>query len=203
MSSPTWTPTSPPHNDSTRAGFHVPYVLGEGKYGKGLFATQRIPKGTLMWKYRAGALEDPSINVVGYTTEAQVRARLESLPTIEKKRFFVEHIFSFAGVMNEIVDDGAFWNHSEDPNTGLPPEGEEYCIQSTYAVKDIEAGQEFLDDYGLYDHPEWYHALLKEYGAPDTAEYVTYKELPKHFADAVATAAKADSGSSAAAAKPE
>ncbi len=187
-----WSPTPPPHNSSTRCGFHVPYEVRDGAYGKGLYALARIPAGTLMWKYSGGAPGAAGVNVYQFRTEAEARARLAGMSSDAERRWFVEHVYTFDGVMNEIVDDGALWNHSEAPNTGLPPPGDEFCFQSTYSVRDIEVGEEFLDDYGTYEHADWYRAMLKEHGAPDTAEYVTYKPLitrESHAAAGAATAA--------------
>ena len=39
------------HPDS---GFRVAYEVRECEYGVGLFATERIPEGTMLWEYMAG-----------------------------------------------------------------------------------------------------------------------------------------------------
>lgn len=83
----------------------------------------------------------------------------------------------YTGRLNEIIDDGKLWNHSETPNTGLPPgDGPEYDAESTYSVRDIKAGEEFLDDYGLYNYPDWYRTLCAEYSVDRS--FVTVKETP-------------------------
>lgn len=53
----------------------------------------------------------------------------------------------------QILDDAKMWNHSETPNTGLPPAGDAlgYCFESSYAIRDIKSGEELLDDYGIYE----------------------------------------------------
>ena len=68
------------------------------------------------------------------------------------------------------------WNHSESPCTGLPPAGEGYCFESSYAIRDIKAGEELLDDYGLYSYPPWYNALCAEFGCP--RDFVVVKPTP-------------------------
>jgi hypothetical protein len=138
-----WAPTATPHDASTRAGFHVGYAIKDGEFGQGLYATHFIPAGTLMWKYQSGARGAANVNVWSYTTEEEARARLAEA-TPEQAAYIMDHVYMFDGRLNEITDDGKLWNHSETPNTGLPPKGEQYCFESTYSIKDIQAGEEFL-----------------------------------------------------------
>lgn len=159
---PTWIPTPTPHNRSTPSGFHVGYEIKDSSVaiGKGLFATHFVPKGmlisasicpnlncyhigTLLWKYQSGARNEFNVNVWSYSNEDEVRARLAEVSP-EDAAYIMDHVYMFDGRLNEICDDGKMWNHSEEPNTGLPPPGEEYCWESTYAIRDIEAGEEFL-----------------------------------------------------------
>ena len=44
--------------------------------------------------------------------------------------------------MNEIQDDGKRWNHSEEPNTSGENVGEGMDPESSYAKRDIKAGEE-------------------------------------------------------------
>jgi len=122
----------------------------ESQFGKGLFATAFIPKGTLIWKYVSGPQGTPGANVYSYKTEEEARARLAQLSP-EAAAFWMDHVYQFDGKLNEIIDDGGLWNHSETPNTGLPPAGEEYDYESSYSIRDIQAGEELLDDYGIYE----------------------------------------------------
>ena len=46
------------------------------------------------------------------------------------------------GKVNEIQDDGKRWNHSEDPNTSGENLGEGMDPESSYAKRDIKAGEE-------------------------------------------------------------
>lgn len=47
-----------------------------------------------------------------------MRTHLATLASDEQRLFFVEHAYAFDGVVNDIRDDGLYWNHSESPNTG-------------------------------------------------------------------------------------
>jgi hypothetical protein len=33
-------------------------------------------------------------------------------------------------------------------------------LESTYATRDIDIGEELFDDYGYYDYPEWFVELV-------------------------------------------
>jgi len=140
-----WTPTPLPHNRDTPCGFHVGYEIKDSAVaiGKGLFAKHFVPKGTLLWKYQSGARGEANTNVWMYQSEEEARGRLGEVSKAEAE-YIMDHVYMFEGRLNEILDDGKMWNHSETPNTGLPPAGEGYCWESTYSVRDIQAGEEFL-----------------------------------------------------------
>ena len=148
-----WAPTPTPHDAATKAGFHVGYAIKDGEFGQGLYATHFIPAGTLMWKYQSGARGAPNVNVWSYASEAECRARLAEVSP-EQAAYIMDHVYMFDGRLNEITDDGKLWNHSEAPNTGLPPKGAEYCFESTYSIKDIHPGEQFLVRAGLCG-PAW------------------------------------------------
>ena len=152
MASSGWTPTPPPHTGrSVAAGFHIPYEVQDTAYGKGLFALVDIPAGTLLWKCTTGPKGTPGVNVYSFSNEEQARARLAEL-TREEAAYWMDHVYMFDGKLNEIIDDGKLWNHSETPCTGLPPRGDEFDWESSYSIRDIKAGEELLDDYGRDRH---------------------------------------------------
>lgn len=162
-----WAPTLLPHDDqSVDAGFHVHYEKKACAFGEGLFAKHFIPKGTLLWKCKAGPPGTPGVNVFSFEpTEEAARARLKELPE-EQRAYWVDHIYICEGSTYEIQDDGKLWNHDgEAPCSGtiLPTADAAYCPASSYAMRDIEEGEQLLDDYGLYEYPAWYRKLLDEY----------------------------------------
>lgn len=142
--------------DPTKPGFHVKYEIKKSTEGRGngLFATQFIPKDALIWKFVAG------VNVKKYT-EDEVLENLRALDDPAKEAFFLSHIYLYGGYANEILDDGCMWNHSDDPNTCS---GYLDDWDSTYAARDIEPGEELLDDYGTYDYPQWFLDLCTKCG---------------------------------------
>ena len=44
---------------------------------------------------------------------------------------------------------------------------------STYASRDIQCGEELLDDYGAYEYPQWFLDLCAKYDVPQ--DYFTVK----------------------------
>eukprot|EP00729_Bicosta_minor_P007742 gene7742-22332_t len=126
--------------------FEVPYVIKESAIGGiGIFATEFIPKGALLWRYAPGE------TVKLYETEAKLRARVAEIKDPKEVKEFLEHVYTFDGTVIEIVGDGKMWNHSKvNANTGSSPfTGEE---DSSYAIKDIQPGEEFLvaHEYGAF-----------------------------------------------------
>ena len=144
--------------EATKPGFHVAYEVRPSPLGgHGLFAAQHVPQHALIWKYAPGR------NVVEFRGEEAVRAHMALLPTSEARRDWLAHVYACDGAVVEILDDGRWWNHSEAPNTGSGVGGD---WDSTYALRDIQAGEELLDDYGTYEYPDWLLALYQVHGVP-------------------------------------
>eukprot|EP00967_Tisochrysis_lutea_P018941 scaffold21488_cov38-Tisochrysis_lutea.AAC.1 len=140
-------------------GFVVPYELRSSSIaGLGLFATTHIARGTLLWK------ADHKSQIAH--TEAQLRAKLATLSRAEAVDL-LEHIYCWGGEVLEIVGDAKFWNHSRvKQNTGNHPDGNsggQGDGLSSYALRDIEPAEEFLDDYAAYSKVPWFEALCLEY----------------------------------------
>lgn len=67
-------------------------------------------------------------------------------------------------------------NHSETPNSTfrvLPPN-----IQVTVAARDLEAGEEIVENYFTYDRADWCPAPLSEYLIPDLKPCEAEGEAP-------------------------
>ena len=155
----------------TKAGFQVGYEVKECEYGQGLFAKEFISKGTLIWKYVKG------VNVNTYYTLEDIQKRLDCLSKDEQD-FFMSHVYLFDGCMNEITDDGCYWNHSETPNTGSALfYAPDTCWYSSYAIQDIQPGEQLFDDYGTYEYPEYFIKLAEEYKVPQ--DFIVKKDFKK------------------------
>ena len=76
--------------------------------------------------------------------------------------------------VNEILDDGRYWNHSDEQNTGFLSGSDP---NSTYSLRDINKGEELLDDYGTYYCPAWFKKILDKYNIDES--YYTDKPEKK------------------------
>jgi hypothetical protein len=108
--------------------------------GIGLFADEKIPKGTVIWKYNTTF--DISFTVDEFDKLAPIQKSLIDshayLSTIQNK-----YIYS--------IDDSRFTNHSSvNPNMDvILLDGD--IETSGVANRDIEAGEEILINYRLFD----------------------------------------------------
>ncbi len=117
--------------------------------GLGLFAKTRILKGTIWW--RAG--EGDALLITREQYESLVRS--EQTPNIAA---FLETL-SIYGYYEEALeslvmclDNARYCNHSFEPNSGPTPTNEPLC---SMALRDIEAGEEILEDYSEYNKCPW------------------------------------------------
>ena len=134
----------------------VPYELKESQIaGLGLFAVKPVARGTLLWKYDGSSVKEHD--------EASFRARIKELSP-EEQLVLCEHVFCWQGKVCEILDDGKFWNHGkgDNQNTGDHPDAGQGDGLSSYALRDIAAGEEFTDNYANYDDLPWFDALCEE-----------------------------------------
>lgn len=140
----------------------VPYELKPSSIaGTGLFATERIARGALLWLYSPSSVTEHD--------EPSLRAKLARLSASEQV-VLCEHVYTWQGKVIEIHDDSKFWNHASlesGQNTGNHPDAElgEGDGMSSYALRDIEPGEEFLDDYSSYDEIEWFEDICRHLGA--------------------------------------
>ncbi len=111
------------------------YVAPSAIEGVGVFASERIPAGALIWELAPGL--DRLIR----------RDEVEGLP--EALQQFVER-YSYPyphdpGQLILELDNGRFMNHSDSPNTIFsdPDAG--------YSLRDIEAGEELTCNYAEFD----------------------------------------------------
>jgi len=119
--------------------------------GQGLYVTEFVPAGTLIWRYSAG------VNVIQYDGKAAA-ARLAALPTLEGAQNWLDLTYGLFGMLNEIIDDGKFMNHSTEPNCKTRDCG------STYSIRDIEPGEQLFEDYTSFGKILLYPPHLLEGG---------------------------------------
>eukprot|EP00912_Choanoflagellata_sp_UC4_P002475 UC4_evm4s1566 len=151
-------------------GMKVAYEVRESPVGgRGLFALSLITKGTLIWSFK-----DAPLRVL---KESEARQELEAA---EKDDVKSKQIFTLLNLwywsedddgnpvlIDNTRDDGRFFNHSSNPCVALGSVLGHTQIASrrdTFALRDINAGEELLDDYNTFgDDPLWYADLLERH----------------------------------------
>ncbi len=115
-------------------------VKQSGIEGLGLFAEERIPKGTTVWKY------DPRFDLSFDPKEVEAWDLLQ-------KDFLIRYAYlsTDSGKYIFCADDARFMNHSATKNNldVMPFEGEPET--RGVANRDIEAGEEILINYRTFD----------------------------------------------------
>jgi hypothetical protein len=167
--------------------FPAPVKIGssETSGGRGLFATAAIAKGDVIWRFQGDG-----VILTGLTGEAaqnrtwtfaELQALEQDHPERLKEILWGGYLHDPTGVLIEPVDGAQFTNHSSDPNCG-GDWGATPVEDFSIAVRDIAAGDEILDDYGVYRDMEqpWLKDLLVRHcaeGAIFEAERVQSKPV--------------------------
>ena len=138
--------------------------------GHGIFATKDIGAGTLIWSSPKAALTIRS--------NADAKVYCASLSQEELKVTLTYCYFSDDHKMIDITkDDGRYFNHTNaQPNVALGNVAQAHLHNqqdleraSSYALLDIAAGAELVDDYNTYGaSPQWYDDLLDENGIDES-----------------------------------
>lgn len=127
----------------------IPYEVGVSEFGSGLFATAFVSTGTLVWKYASG------VNIREFNKQAAT-AHLSTMTLNEAQRF-LDLTYGQRGLLCEVLDDGKYMNHSENPNCKTNEVGD------TYTIRDLHPGDELYEDYATFDHPDFLYELLEKY----------------------------------------
>jgi hypothetical protein len=168
----------------TPNGFCYGYEVKETPdKGMGVFATETIKKGSVVWRHVPG-------NYTVYD-ESHFKAVINAM-THDEVAYELTHMFGLQELPNCIIrvhDAGALMNHSSKPtlatnNTAPNPNtldisSPDYIRDVTallrtdryalVATRDIEAGEEFTNDYAAECHePDWFNAVYEQYGFDDS-----------------------------------
>lgn len=151
----------------------MPYVIQEtAEMGKGIFSLGLIRKGQRVFSLTRD-------NHVIFRNVAEINSYLVDKPPQERCRI-MEVAYgepALPGCVVYITDDGQFINHSNNPNTGPMEEpsrvsgGSDQEMQkekdppqfSSWAVRDINAGEELLENYSCYAFPSWFLDELEQH----------------------------------------
>ncbi len=113
------------------------YLAESGIHGIGLFAAQRIRKGTVVWRL------DPTLDLE--LTEAQIEALAPHARDQIRKYTYLDLV---RGSYVLCGDDARFFNHSDEPNCHDFPAADG---GTTVAARDIDEGEELTSDYSSFD----------------------------------------------------
>lgn len=119
-------------------------------HGIGLFADQFIPKGTEVWRFTPGFdLKFTREQILAFPKELQIYIYKYSWRS--KK----SNLYCFSS------DNEKFFNHSYTPNVlSEYREDEEEAV--TIAIRDIQVGEEMLDDYNSFEDEKSEDDVLDE-----------------------------------------
>ncbi len=119
-------------------------------HGIGLFADQFIAKGTEIWRFTAGFDQKfTREQILGFPQLVQIYLYKYSWRSKKTK------LYCFSS------DNGKYFNHSENPNVlSAYLEGEEEVL--TKAIKDIQVGEEILDNYSSFENTGEEDNVLEE-----------------------------------------
>ena len=111
-------------------------------HGIGLFAEQAISKGMIIWKFTPGFDQKfTREQILGFPDLLQIYIYKYCWRSKKSK------LYCFS------ADNGKYCNHSKNPNVlSEYRDNEEEVI--TVAIKDIEIGEEILDDYSSFEE-DW------------------------------------------------
>ena len=122
--------------------------------GIGVFAKEFIPANTRI----------DNTNVT-YYNEQEAIAYLDSLPSDEHRKYWLEHGYGKYGMIAATDGDDEMVNHSSNPNIAEGDDGHDYSI------RDIYEEEEITEDYTDFeDEVPFYTELCKKYGVPTSVE---------------------------------
>ena len=118
----------------------MPFIVADTPTrGKGLIATQLVPKGTVVWK------RDDS-KMLFFKTDQELEDHFSTLNEFEQIEFLT-HGYGWDGMFIKLLDETRFTNHSKtERNMNNDPNDEWQYL----ATRDILPGEEFIDDYTTY-----------------------------------------------------
>lgn len=125
--------------------------------GLGLFAKEFIPKGTIWW----AASEPGDVLLVHREQYSKLDGSVESslISSFKHAILIYSYYVRRYDALVLCLDNARFVNHSFTPNSGAGI-GPNFHPLSSIALRDIEPGEEILEDYTAYDQCPW--AMLYE-----------------------------------------
>lgn len=120
--------------------------------GQGIFTLVQVPRYGLVWSFDAANVRIHNDRSARALFASHYRTGMEALSSLIMHAYFT-HDGLFIDIRE---DDGRFFNHSSTPNValgsvltaqGIPGD---FHPNSTYALRDLQPGEELVDDYNTY-----------------------------------------------------
>ena len=122
--------------------------------GIGVFAKEFIPANTRIDNFN-----------ITYYNEQETMAYLDSLPTDEHRKYWLEHVYGKKGMIACADGDDKMVNHSSNPTLVELEDGHDYT------TRDVYEGEELTQDYTAFeDRIPFVDELCRRYGIPLTVE---------------------------------
>ncbi len=119
-------------------------------HGIGLFADQFIPKGTEIWKFTPGFDQKfTREQILNFPDLLQIYIYKYTWRSKKSK------LYCFSS------DNGKYFNHSDNPNVLSEHRDDEEEVV-TVAIRDIEIGEEILDNYNSFEYEKSENDVLDE-----------------------------------------
>lgn len=114
-------------------------IQESGIHGVGLFADEFIPKGTEIWRFTPGF------------DQKFTQKQILSFPDLLQIYIYK---YAWRSKMSKLYclasDNGKYFNHSDNPNVlSEERKGEKEVV--TIAIRDIQKGEEIVDDYSSFE----------------------------------------------------
>jgi len=129
-------------------GFNVQCIVKESNLGGlGLYADEYITKGTAIWT----AYNNNILKITRPQYYQLCNSELDK-SIMSLKLYNAISVYSLYDIDSDclvmILDNNRYVNHSNEPNSL-------YIDGVSIALRDIEVGEEIVEDYGSYDHFPW------------------------------------------------
>lgn len=138
-----------PRVSAVRLIDHYTELRPSALHGMGLFAKRDIPANTVWWKARRSRVLLINRSHYGTLLGSELNPIMGNLLQI------ASHYGYYSARLDSIVvclDNARYVNHSFQPNSGAPTNGDPL---SSMTLRAIRAGEEILEDYSCYDACPW------------------------------------------------
>ncbi len=140
-------------------------------HGHGLFARRFIPAGSIWWQATLDnvvLLSRPHLETL---TGSHMNKTIGGL--VHAARIYGYYSSRLDSIII-CLDNARYVNHSGEPNSGAPADGNPLC---SVALRDIYEGEEIFENYGEYDACPWSDLTC----SPEVHQPIRKRFSPRHL----------------------